>query len=96
MLAGPAGAETDDSGISEGVEGLTEQFEDAPGVVHLTFDDGPDQAFTPVLLNLLDRHGAKATFFPLGRNLKPRWDQDDVQDLLSRGQIGRASCKERV
>ncbi|SVC57160.1 uncharacterized protein METZ01_LOCUS310014, partial [marine metagenome] len=52
VLAGPAGAETDDSGTSEGVEDLTEQFEEAPGVVHLTFDDGPDQAFTPVLLDL--------------------------------------------
>ena len=32
------------------------------GVVYLTFDDGPDQVFTPVLLDLLDRYGAKATF----------------------------------
>ena len=96
VLAGPAGAETDDSGTSEGVEELTEQSEEAPGVVHLTFDDGPDQAFTPVLLDLLDRHGAKATFFPLGRNLKPRWDQDDVQDLLSRGHaIGNHSWHHR-
>ena len=96
VLAGPAGAETDDSGTSEGVEGLTEHFEEAPGVLHLTFDDGPDQAFTPVLLDLLDRYGAKATFFPLGRNLEPRWEQDDVQDLLSRGHaIGNHSWHHR-
>ncbi len=33
--------------------------------VALTFDDGPDRA-TPELLELLDRHGARATFFVLG------------------------------
>lgn len=96
VLAGTAGAKTDDSGTSERVEGLTEYFEEAPGVVHLTFDDGPDQVFTPVLLDLLDRYGAKATFFPLGRNLEPRWEQDDVQDLLSRGHaIGNHSWHHR-
>lgn len=33
-----------------------------PGVVALTYDDGPS-AFTTELLNLLDRYNAKATFF---------------------------------
>lgn len=33
----------------------------------LTFDDGPNPAQTPRLLELLDRHGAKATFFLIGR-----------------------------
>lgn len=32
----------------------------------LTFDDGPDPATTPVLLDLLARLGAKATFFLVG------------------------------
>lgn len=40
---------------------------DAP-VISLTFDDGPDPAFTPRILDLLDRHGAKATFFSMGFN----------------------------
>lgn len=31
--------------------------------VGLTFDDGPDPAVTPAVLDLLDAHGAKATFF---------------------------------
>ncbi|MFN5158221.1 MAG: polysaccharide deacetylase family protein, partial [Betaproteobacteria bacterium] len=31
--------------------------------VTLTFDDGPDPAVTPALLDLLDAHGARATFF---------------------------------
>ncbi|WP_207802913.1 polysaccharide deacetylase family protein [Roseicella frigidaeris] len=34
--------------------------------VALTFDDGPDPAVTPRILDLLDRHGAKASFFVLG------------------------------
>jgi peptidoglycan/xylan/chitin deacetylase (PgdA/CDA1 family) len=35
-------------------------------VAALTFDDGPDPEFTPRLLAVLERHGARATFFMLG------------------------------
>jgi len=35
-------------------------------LVALTFDDGPDPVFTPQLLDILARHGAKATFFMVG------------------------------
>lgn len=35
-------------------------------VVALTFDDGPDPASTPRLLDSLARHGARATFFMVG------------------------------
>jgi len=38
----------------------------ARGEVALTIDDGPDPAVTPAVLDLLDRHGAKATFFCIG------------------------------
>ncbi|PSK60533.1 Chitin deacetylase [Elsinoe australis] len=41
-----------------------------PGVVALTYDDGPS-AFTTELLNLLDRYNAKATFFMAGNNGQP-------------------------
>ncbi|HYF53032.1 MAG TPA: polysaccharide deacetylase family protein [Salinarimonas sp.] len=34
----------------------------------LTFDDGPDPVSTPLVLDLLERHDAKATFFVLGRH----------------------------
>ncbi|WP_051110589.1 bifunctional polysaccharide deacetylase/glycosyltransferase family 2 protein [Longispora albida] len=33
----------------------------------LTFDDGPDPAWTPQVLDVLRRHGAHATFFVVGR-----------------------------
>jgi peptidoglycan-N-acetylglucosamine deacetylase len=36
----------------------------------LTFDDGPNPAVTPLLLDLLDRHGAGATFFLMGRHVR--------------------------
>ncbi len=35
-------------------------------VVALTFDDGPDPVHTPRLLEILARHGARATFFLIG------------------------------
>jgi len=37
------------------------------GEVALTFDDGPDPAITPRVLDLLEAHGATASFFLIGR-----------------------------
>lgn len=37
------------------------------GTVAITIDDGPDPEVTPQVLDLLDRHGAKATFFCIGK-----------------------------
>jgi peptidoglycan/xylan/chitin deacetylase (PgdA/CDA1 family) len=37
-----------------------------PREVALTFDDGPNGAATPQLLEVLARHGARATFFTMG------------------------------
>lgn len=51
--------------------------------VALTFDDGPDPLYTPRVLDVLKKHGAKATFFVLGRQaeLYPRV----VQQILDSG-----------
>lgn len=38
--------------------------------VYLTFDDGPHPEVTPKVLNLLEQHEAKATFFCLGTNVQ--------------------------
>jgi peptidoglycan/xylan/chitin deacetylase (PgdA/CDA1 family) len=35
-------------------------------MVALTFDDGPDPESTPAVLAVLDKHGARATFFMIG------------------------------
>src|SRR4051794_31987385 len=40
---------------------------ESPGTLALTFDDGPNPAITPRLLELLHRHGAHATFFLIGQ-----------------------------
>lgn len=38
--------------------------------VALSFDDGPDPEVTPAVLDALARHGARATFFTIGRALQ--------------------------
>ena len=38
--------------------------------VYLTFDDGPIPEVTPFVLNLLEKHGIKATFFCVGDNVR--------------------------
>ena len=41
-----------------------------PGHLALTFDDGPNPAWTPQLLDILAQHNVKATFFLVGRYAK--------------------------
>jgi peptidoglycan/xylan/chitin deacetylase (PgdA/CDA1 family) len=43
--------------------------ESAPPTVYLTIDDGPNPTATPQVLDILARHGAKATFFIIDRHL---------------------------
>ena len=43
--------------------------ETVPPTIYLTFDDGPNPTTTPALLDVLARHGVKATFFIIDRNL---------------------------
>jgi len=40
---------------------------DGHPVIYVTFDDGPSLTHTPLILNVLARHHAKATFFVEGR-----------------------------
>lgn len=40
---------------------------DLDQALYLTFDDGPNPDHTPALLELLGKHGVKATFFLIGR-----------------------------
>lgn len=39
-------------------------------VLYLTFDDGPHPRATPYVLDVLRAHGAKATFFCIGKNVQ--------------------------
>lgn len=45
-----------------------------PNEVALTYDDGPNDAATPQLLELLARYDARATFFMIGRFVRQRPD----------------------
>ena len=40
---------------------------EAPNQLAITFDDGPNPAITPKLLDLLAKHNARATFFLVGK-----------------------------
>lgn len=42
---------------------------EAEPAIYLTFDDGPNPTATPQLLDVLARHGARATFFLIDRHL---------------------------
>ena len=43
--------------------------------VYLTFDDGPIPEVTPWVLELLDKHNIKATFFMVGDNIRKHPDE---------------------
>lgn len=55
----------------------------APKEIALTFDDGPDPATTARVLDILDRHCIKATFFLVGWYAEAR--PDLVREIAARG-----------
>jgi len=55
--------------------------------VFLSFDDGPTDELTPWILEVLDRHKIKATFFCVGENVKNH--PDLYQQIIEEGhQVG--------
>ncbi len=56
---------------------------DKRGVIALTFDDGVDPEITPKVLEVLDKYGAKATFFIIGE--KAESHPELVRDIAQRG-----------
>jgi peptidoglycan/xylan/chitin deacetylase (PgdA/CDA1 family) len=55
----------------------------SPRSLAVTFDDGPNPAVTPKLLDLLDRYQASATFFLIGRFV--RECPELVREIIARG-----------
>lgn len=47
---------------------VIERGGDHPGMIALTFDDGPDPRWTPAILDILKRENVPATFFIIGKN----------------------------
>ena len=64
--------------------------------ISLTFDDGPDPEVTPRVLDLLDRHQAKASFFCIGE--KAAAYPDIVKEIVRRGHSveNHSHCHSRV
>jgi len=57
----------------------------SPRKLAITFDDGPNPAITPKLLDLLDRYNAKATFFLIGKFV--RECPELVAETVARGHL---------
>jgi peptidoglycan-N-acetylglucosamine deacetylase len=55
----------------------------ARGEVALTFDDGPDPQLTPRVLDVLEAHGARATFFCIAE--KAERHPDLTREIVRRG-----------
>jgi len=58
-------------------------FKTARREIWLTIDDGPDPESTPKVLDLLDTHGARATFFLIGEKIQRH--PELVTEILRRG-----------
>lgn len=52
---------------------------------YLTFDDGPDPEYTPPLLDLLAKHGVRASFFLVGEKIERH--PGLVQRILNEGHL---------
>jgi spore germination protein YaaH/peptidoglycan/xylan/chitin deacetylase (PgdA/CDA1 family) len=53
---------------------VIERYGQKPGLVALTFDDGPDPRWTPKILDILKDKKVPATFFVIGENMQARPD----------------------
>ena len=55
--------------------------------IALTFDDGPNAQFTPLLLDGLKKRGVKATFFLIGKNIETGNNADIVKREWEEGHL---------
>src|SRR6201981_4032132 len=60
----------------------------------LTFDDGPDAVWTPRLLDVLARAGARATFFPIAPRAAAH--PDLMARVVAEGHEVGLHCEEHV
>lgn len=90
--------ESRDAGIvqqeKEAAEERTENLKENKRrkTVALTFDDGPHETWTPLLLDGLEERGVKATFFLMGENIAGK--EESVKRMSRQGHlIGNHSFK---
>jgi peptidoglycan/xylan/chitin deacetylase (PgdA/CDA1 family) len=60
----------------------------------LTFDDGPDPVWTPRLLSLLSKLGARATFFPIARRAAAHHEL--IARMIGEGHTVGLHCDQHV
>lgn len=65
--------------------GPTVRYTGRAGTMALTFDDGPNPACTPRLLDLLEKYGVRATFFMIGNYV--RRDAGLAREVAARGHV---------
>ncbi|MEO7413994.1 MAG: polysaccharide deacetylase family protein, partial [Opitutaceae bacterium] len=68
---------------ASGICPVITRFQARASEVWLTIDDGPDPGDTPRILDALDRHSARATFFVIGERAAAH--PDLVAEILRRG-----------
>lgn len=56
-------------------------------LIAITFDDGPDAEWTPVLLDGLKERGVKATFFLIGANISQDGNESLVRRMYAEGHL---------
>jgi cellulose synthase/poly-beta-1,6-N-acetylglucosamine synthase-like glycosyltransferase/peptidoglycan/xylan/chitin deacetylase (PgdA/CDA1 family)/spore germination protein YaaH len=62
---------------------VIERAGDRPGLLALTFDDGPDPRWTPAILDILKQEQVPATFFIVGKNGQA--NPDIVRRIVNEG-----------
>jgi peptidoglycan/xylan/chitin deacetylase (PgdA/CDA1 family) len=93
IIAGPAILSTAAAGLGaygaayprSQLFGRTVCRTNSPRKLALTFDDGPNPAITPKLLDLLDRFKVRATFFVIGKHA--RECPDLLKETAARGHV---------
>lgn len=61
-------------------------------MVSLTFDDGPDERWTPLVLDALERAGARATFFVVAEQIAEPAGADLLHAIVDGGHRVEAHC----
>lgn len=56
-------------------------------IVYLTFDDGPNNLYHPIVLQILKKYGVKATFFLVGQNVE-RYPDVALQTFADGHEVG--------
>lgn len=65
------------------LQSLNQNYKVSENNISITFDDGPNPVFTPKILDLLEKHKAKATFFLIGKNAEQH--PDLVRRIIKEG-----------